>query len=481
MSNPGTGEGARASVPAGAADAPELLVLVADPEATRGSFIGHALRRRFSPVLTALSVVEAADVAAREADRHRIIIAASPEPADLDLLGSLRDAQPALDFIVIAEAPDMDAAVAALRAGAADFLVRPCGIDQLERAVERVLARRAAATPGPPIARPVRRTSAGPAEPAQDAAAGLVGECKPVKALCRIIDRVAPMRSTVLIKGESGTGKELAAQAIHERSGRQGEFVPINCGAVSAELLESELFGHVKGAFTGAHQARDGLFSHAHGGTLFLDEIGEMPLGLQAKLLRVLEERRIRPVGGNAQVTVDARIVAATNRDLAAEVRAGRFREDLYYRLNVLEVRLPPLRERRDDIPALTRFFIGTLSAELGVAPPALDDEDLALLCAHPWPGNVRELRNVVERCLLLGQRPRDHLHSLGRAAEGDSELPDSDGDRSLAAAERRHILRVLGEANGDRNLAASMLGVSRKTVERKLRQWAQRAEPGQE
>jgi DNA-binding NtrC family response regulator len=476
MSNPGTGEDARASVSA-AASAPEPVVLVADPETTRGGFIGHALRRRFAPVLTTLSVAEAVDIAAREADRHRIIIAASPEPTDLNLLGGLRDAESGLDFIVITEAPDVDTAVAALRAGAADFLVRPCGIDQLERAVLRVLTRRVGAMPDPPAAaHTVRRTSSGPARPAHHAAAGLVGECKPVKAICRIIDRVAPMRSTVLIKGESGTGKELAAQAIHERSGRQGEFVPINCGAVSAELLESELFGHVKGAFTSAHQARDGLFSHAHGGTLFLDEIGEMPRALQAKLLRVLEERRIRPVGGNVQLAVDVRIIAATNRDLAAEVRAGRFREDLYYRLNVLEVRLPPLRERREDIPALTRYFIQTLSPELGIAPPAFDDEDLALLCVQPWPGNVRELRNVVERCLLLGQRPVDHLHSLGRVAQRDGDAPD-DGDRSLAAAERRHILWVLGEVNGDRNLAASLLGVSRKTVERKLRQWAQQPE----
>ena len=458
--------------PFAAARAPaETVVLVVDPEPSRGSFIGHALRRRFGEVHAAATLAEAQAQAHRHGGGHVILLLAAPAQVDFDRLHGLYEACPTLDCIVLAEAADVDMAVAALRAGVADFLVQPCGVDHLAQAISRVQQRRQRLAGAPSVV----NTTAPPAPPPAstgDAAVGLVGECKPVKAICRIIDQVAPMPSTVLIKGESGTGKELAARAIHDRSGRRGEFVPINCGAVSAELLESELFGHVKGAFTGAHQAREGLFGHAHGGTLFLDEIGEMPLGLQAKLLRVLEEKRVRPVGGNEQIAVDARIIAATNRDLAAEVQAGRFREDLYYRLNVLEVHLPPLRERREDIPALAQFFVATLARELGVTPPELADADLAVLSAHRWPGNVRELRNLIERCLLLGLRPRDCVHTLGSVLPGRE--PADDSDRSLASAERRHILQVLREVNGNRNLAASMLGVSRKTIERKLRQWAE-------
>ncbi len=297
----------------------------------------------------------------------------------------------------------------------------------------------------------------------------LVGESAALRELRRVLRRVAPMPSTVLLEGETGTGKELAARALHRWSGRTGRFVPVNCGAFTPELLEAALFGHVKGAFTGAQQAREGLCLHASGGTLFLDEIGEMPLSLQAHLLRMLEQRRVRPVGADREVAVDLRVVAATHRNLAEEVAAGRFREDLYYRLNVLRLRLPPLRERREDIPVLVRHFVQCLARDLGREAPPLRAADLQPLMDHPWPGNVRELRNVVERCLLLGTRPARCLDALAPPAGH----PDPAGaDLRLASVERRHILHVLALEGGNKSAAARRLGIARKTLERKLKEW---------
>ena len=233
---------------------------------------------------------------------------------------------------------------------------------------------------------------------------GMIGECETMKSVCDVIKRIAPMPTTVLISGESGTGKELAARALHRWSGRKGSFVPVNCGAISEELMESEFFGHTKGAFTGAQKTREGLFTYANNGTLFLDEIGEMPMSMQVHLLRVLEERVIRPVGSNRQIPVDVRIIAASNRDLEEEVENGNFRQDLFYRLNVVNVRMPPLRERMDDLPALVQHFSQTLSSDLGVEAQAISGEDLFKMRDYHWPGNIRELRNVIERCLLLNQ-----------------------------------------------------------------------------
>jgi two-component system NtrC family response regulator len=291
-----------------------------------------------------------------------------------------------------------------------------------------------------------------------------------MQSICQVIKRVAPMSSTVLISGETGTGKELAGRAIHLWSGRSGSFVPINCGAMSAELLESELFGHARGAFTGAHQNREGLFMYANGGTLFLDEIGEMPLSMQTNLLRVMEEHRIRPVGSNKEVPVDVRIVAATNRDLFEEVRQGNFREDLYYRLDVLSIRMPCLKERREDLPDLVRYFSTMLAGEMGVPPQEIDQHELRLLESYAWPGNIRELKNVIERSLLLNRRPSQCV------ADPDSIIRDTvdDGQSALKLEEieKRHILKVLSETDGNKSSAARILGISRKTLDRKTRSW---------
>ena len=301
----------------------------------------------------------------------------------------------------------------------------------------------------------------------------IVGDSDRIKEIWQTIHRIAPTPSTVLIKGETGTGKELVARALHEISGRRGTYVPVNCGAISPDLIEGELFGHLKGAFTGAHQARSGLFGHADDGTLFLDEIGEMPLALQAKLLRVLEEKSYRPVGGNQEIPVNARVIAATNRDLAAEVLAGRFRKDLFYRINVVEVRLPPLRERKKDVPRLTRFFLDSLADELGVRAPALDSAELGRLIGYHWPGNIRELRNVIERALLLGKPPSSFLADADALAN-DDEAQRAPPPQSLEDVQRAHILNALLAAGGNKTVAARNLGVSRKTVERKLKEWAE-------
>jgi DNA-binding NtrC family response regulator len=278
------------------------------------------------------------------------------------------------------------------------------------------------------------------------------------------IARVAPLPTPVLFTGESGTGKEVAARSLHSLSKRADKlFVPVNCGAFPADMIESELFGHVKGAFTGAGRTREGLFLHAHGGTLFLDEIGELPYVLQSRLLRVLEDRRVRPVGSEREIPFDTRFVFATNADLKSRVEAGTFRSDLYFRINVMQIQLPPLKVRGDDVQYLAALFMREVVQQLGMPPVAIDDRVRASLARYDWPGNIRELRNLIERTVILGGFPED----FERAADsGERE------GQSLAELERRQILSVLRETGGDREEAARRLGISRKTIDRKCASW---------
>ncbi len=441
---------------------PTLLVsvLVVDDEPGMRLFLKKALEKRFGLV----EVAEDCDAAEalRRRCRFDVVIAdiRLPGLSGVEWVRSMRSQGDGTAVIFMTAHADLDTAIEALRVGASDFILKPFRTDQIMTAVERCLDHQRAARENFLLRRQVEHY----ANPD-----GMVGECKLIRNLCSVIKRVAPMKSTVLIEGESGTGKELAARAIHRWSGRKGCFVPINCGAFSAELLESELFGHVKGAFTGAHQSREGLFSYANGGTLFLDEIGEMPLPMQALLLRVLEERTIRPVGANRELPVDVRIVAATNRNLADEVKRGRFREDLYYRLNVLSVRMPALRERREDIPALVEHFVASLATEMGIQPPPVGEADLLNLMEYHWPGNVRELRNVIERCLLLNTTPGQCI--AGPAGGGGAQGGEPE-EQTLEAVERRHILKVLALEEGNKSAASRRLGISRKTLERKLKEW---------
>ncbi|MDX5444624.1 MAG: sigma-54 dependent transcriptional regulator [Zoogloeaceae bacterium] len=302
---------------------------------------------------------------------------------------------------------------------------------------------------------------------------GMAWRSAGMRELESLLLRIAPSRTTVLIEGESGAGKEVAATRLHLLSGRRGPFVAINCGSMSPELLDSELFGHARGAFTGASQGRDGLVLHADGGTLFLDEIGELPLFLQAKLLRVLETSSVRPVGTDVEVAVDLRVIAATNRPMARLVEDGDFREDLYYRLNVLAVRVPPLRERVEDLPELIEHFARHFAETLGVAPAALGRGGLRKLQSHSWPGNVRELRNLVERATLLGRNVDACLHVLPLDASALQALGDSGyaPDLPLVEVRRRHMERVLLLCKGNKSEAARRMGVSRKTLERWLRE----------
>jgi transcriptional regulator with PAS, ATPase and Fis domain len=293
----------------------------------------------------------------------------------------------------------------------------------------------------------------------------LIGGSAAIQQVRETLARVAPLPTTVLLTGESGTGKEVAARSLHALSDRSAKpFVPVNCAAIPPDVIESELFGHVRGAFTGAEAGREGLFLHAQGGTLFLDEIGEMPLATQSKLLRVIEDRRVRPVGAEREVPVDLRFVFATNANLEKLVQQGGFRPDLYYRINVMQLKLPPLRDRGDDVLELASLFMHKLSQQLGMPPVPIDKATKAALSAYAWPGNVRELRNLIERSLILGGFPHDFRGQPTGAAAAPSG--------TLEEVERRHILAVLEETGGDREEAARRLGISRKTIDRKLVSW---------
>jgi two-component system NtrC family response regulator len=435
-------------------------VLVVDDEPGMRNFLGKALASRCALVETADSVETAEALRRRYHFDLLVVDIRLPGDSGVDWVQRLRDDDVRTDVIVMTAYANLETAVAALRAGAVDFLLKPFRIEQLTGAVDRCLTQRALARENF-----VLRRQAAPAS-----VEGIIGNSPSIQQVCRVVQRIAATAATVLLHGETGTGKELVAQAIHSLSRRGGAFVPVNCGSISPELLESELFGHTRGAFTSAHAAREGLFSFARGGTIFLDEITEMPLGMQAKLLRVLEERRVRPVGADQEIAVDARVVAASNRSLAGEVKAGRFREDLFFRLDVLSITVPPLRERVEDISELAHHFSQQLARELGLAPIPFDHDDIRALEGYAWPGNVRELRNVIERSLLLGHLPGEGLEEPGPDSPPPGGLPL---DWTLAEVEKHHMLRVLADAGGNKSEAGRRLGVSRKTLERKLKAWA--------
>jgi DNA-binding NtrC family response regulator len=439
-------------------------VLVVDDEVGMRNFLRKSLGRRCALLETAESAEMADTLRSRYLFDLLIVDIRLPDCSGLQWLSKLRERTLGSEVIVMTAYGDLDAAVAALRVGAGDFLLKPFSLEQMLQAVRRCLGRR----------RALRHGSALSAEPSDVVLDGIVGESTQLKKMCDMVGRIAPTPSTVLIEGETGTGKELVARAIHTLSGRPGPFVPVNCGSIAPDLLESELFGHVRGAFTGAHSNREGLFSYAHRGTVFLDEIAEMPYSMQTKLLRVLEEKAVRPVGADRSTPIDARVITATNRCLSEEVRAGRFREDLFFRLNVLALAVPPLRERIEDITPLFQHFAEVLSHELSVQPIALHSTDMERLKSYHWPGNVRELRNVVERALLVGELPDDHPpHTVEAAAPPTPPQAGQDpGDGTLASIEKEHMLRTLELAKGNKSEAARRLGISRKTLERKLKSW---------
>ena len=395
-----------------------------------------------------------------------------PDCDGLELLARIRQAQPSLPVIMVTAIAEPKPAVQAIKLGAADYLTKPFDVDEIRLVVARVLRERALPQPAP---------TASASQPPVDE---MIGTGSAMRGMLAMIDRIKDAEATVLITGETGTGKELVARALHYRSRRQaGPFVPVHCAAIPHELLESELFGHEKGAFTGAFQQRIGMFEAAHGGTLFLDEIGEMSLATQTKLLRAIQEREIRRVGSQQTIHVNVRLVCATNRDLTAEVKKGAFREDLFYRINVVPVRLPALRERREDIPTLVLHFAQKFARELNRPTPQFTPAALERFVHYDWPGNVRELEHALERLLITCETTMidvAQLPPLIAAAEPTltgslpvSSLPEDELDlpKLTAHLERQAIEKALQRSGGVIAEAARMLNVTRRILRYKMDQ----------
>jgi DNA-binding NtrC family response regulator len=386
-----------------------------------------------------------------------------PQLGGLDLLRRIREAHPQTAVIVLTQYGTIENAVEATRLGAADYVTKPFHVPELRGKLDRVI-RSLEIDQENRVLREQLRTRPG--------FGGLTGVSPKMQRVYRLVEKVSQHNYPVLILGESGTGKELVARSIHFLGARRNKpFVPVDCSALAPTLIESELFGYVKGAFTGAVQSKTGLMEAAGSGTLFLDEIGEMPVDLQAKLLRALQEKEVKPVGSTDRVSIATRVIAATNRDLESAVRQGQFRQDLFFRLNVVQIKLPPLRERKSDLPLLVNFFLEKFS-EPGGNVRAISEDAMARLVAYDWPGNVRELENAIERAVALGSGPILHVADLPSNLQygtGD-RIPQGDELLPLEELERRAILRALREAGGDKLAAARLLGIGKTTLYRKLK-----------
>ncbi|MBK7948416.1 MAG: sigma-54-dependent Fis family transcriptional regulator [Deltaproteobacteria bacterium] len=388
-----------------------------------------------------------------------------PAMNGLEFMRRLRELDRDVPVIVLTAYGTVESAVEAMKLGAVDFVSKPFDLDALEVLIQRALSHSRHRAENLYLREQASRTPA---------MGEMVGHAPAMKDVLDLVAKVAPTRSAVLITGETGTGKELVANAVHRMSPRSGGlFVALNCSAIPGELLESELFGHVKGAFTGAHADRVGKFQAADGGTLLLDEIGDMDLRLQAKLLRVVQEGVVEPVGSNRRVRVDVRIVSSTHRDLEAAIRAGSFREDLYYRLNVFRIQLPPLRERQADVAELARHFLAKFGADLGKGSLELSHSAVERLMRYAWPGNVRELRNIMERAAVLADTNEIGVGTIESCLPGVAEPTSEAGlvlADAVAAVERRTILRALAATGGEKPAAAALLGIGERTLWTKLK-----------
>jgi DNA-binding NtrC family response regulator len=382
-----------------------------------------------------------------------------------EVLDQAQKMSPETAVIMMTAFASVVSAVEAMRAGAADYITKPFINDEIRLTIRRILQSRDLQRENQILRQELSQR--------RDAFVNIIGSSAPMQKVFSVMEKVIPNKSNILITGESGTGKGLVAQAIHEGGPRKDKpFISINCGAIPENLLESELFGHKKGAFTSAHEDKKGLITMAHGGTLFLDEIGELPSSLQVKLLHVIQTKELTPVGDTRVTTVDVRIIAATNADLLQRVKAGRFREDLYYRLNVIELRVPSLRERRDDLPVLIKHYLDIFSKESEKATRELDYEATQALLAYDWPGNVRELRNTIERAVVLAEGEVITIHDLPDAFRTlDIEGATTTALRlALDTFEREYIRRSLAENKGNKETAASRLGIDLATLYRKLK-----------
>lgn len=447
-------------------DAPpssQRLILVADDDAESLRAVARALLRMGHRVLGARDGREAMDLLDREAVDAVVTDLRMPGTDGMDLLRAAVGKAPPVPVVIMTGYGTVESAVEAMKLDAIDYLQKPVDLQDLRACVDRALSRRAAF---------VSETEVGEVLGLDD----LLGTSAAMRAVFRQIRQVAPFRTTVLLTGESGAGKELVARSLHRNSPRRGEpFVPVNCSTLPKDLVESQLFGHERGAFTGASSAHRGFFEVAQEGTLFLDEIGDLAAEAQSKLLRALEEREIVRVGGTQPIRVDVRLIAATNADLEAAVRERRFREELFYRLNVVAIRVPPLRERREDIPLLVRLFLDRFARENNVPAKQFHAEAMGHLVAHAWPGNVRELKNVVERLAVTvaGEilRPDD----LPEAIRKTQPAPLGGEIRvgmSMEEIEQEIIRQTLAHTGGNRTKAADILGIGLRTLQRKLKQY---------
>jgi DNA-binding NtrC family response regulator len=441
-------------------------ILVVDDEASARTTLALLLRKRNHRVTEADGVGAAVKALTDEAFEVIVTDLRMPDGDGLDVLRAARAHCPDADVILLTAYAGWESAKEAIQLGAIDYFEKGREPDELLHRIERALGAKA-----------LRRENANLRAQVRDryGLPGLLAASAQMAQVVELVRRVAPTSATVLIQGESGTGKEVIAKAIHHASERaRGPFIAINCGALPETLLESEIFGHVRGAFTGASGTKKGLFAEADGGTLLLDEIGEMAPSLQVKLLRALQSGEIRPVGSTQAITVDVRVVAATNRDLEQLIRQGGFREDLFYRLNVIPVALPPLRERREDIPLLAEHFLGRAAQRLGrslrLSPAAVDR-----LLRYPWPGNVRELENAIERTAILARHEVIEPDDLPPQVTGGVVLgpaPGLEREHTLAETERAHIIQTLEHCGWNHSRAAETLGIGRTTLWRKLKEY---------
>ena len=443
--------------PAETAPAPDRSrILVVDDAADAREVIQTQLEDRGFRVAACGSVEEALALLAATPFDLVITDLRMPRASGLELVRHVRDNLADAEVMIITGYPTIEGAVEAVKTGAEHYLAKPFTERELVEAVEAIIAKLA-------------RRRLAHAGPAADGAHGIIGASEPMQRVFRLIDRAGGTAATVLIEGESGTGKELVARAIHYAGERRGApFVSVNCTAIPEHLIESELFGHIQGAFTGAVASRRGFFEMAGGGTLFLDEIGDASPAMQAKLLRAIQEKTIHKVGSSRPVRVDIRLICATNKDLPQLIGRGLFREDLYYRINVIDIPLPPLRERGDDLLLLVNHFRARYGRDLGRPAPSFSDETLRRLTAYHWPGNVRELENLVQRLVLLAEGERIEPTDLPATLRPALDLPRR-LDRSLAEHEADYIRAVLASVGGNKTRAAAILGIDRKTLRDKL------------
>ncbi len=451
-----------------APDGPRGRIVVADDERVARESLAQILVEDGYEVLMASSGDQALRLVAEESPDVLLTDLKMQGMDGHELLSQVRKAHPDTAVVIMTAYGTIRSAVEALREGAEDYLTKPVDVEEIEHLLSRILQKRRLLAETRLLR--ARLDDAYRFE-------SIIGRSPPMLEIFRLVEQVAPSQASILITGDSGTGKELIAQAIHQRSlRRDAPFVKVSCAALPETLLESELFGHERGAFTGALSRRAGRFEIAAGGTVFLDEVGDIPLGMQVKLLRFLQEKQFERLGGNRTLTVDVRVLAATHRELPALIQEGKFREDLYYRLNVIEIRMPPLRERTEDIPLLVDFFVRKFAAANDKPIQGVTDEVVAALKGYAWPGNVRELEHAVERAVILARGERLEL-SLFPTLPQPHASPDARKGPAVPGAtleeiERDAILKTLEAAGGSTSRAATMLGISPRTIQYKLKQY---------